>query len=271
MRRKSSGFTLIELSIVLVIIGLIAGGILVGRDLIHTAEVYKQIKQMQEYQVALNTFVLKYKCMPGDCTKATTFFGATDAGGNTIFNGNGDGLIDNNTGIGFDLDITTRWSLSLEMRGTFQQLAIAKLINFVPVSTLTTRVGKDLPAFVLNDRATFFIGANYNFEDLSAYGALGPPADYLTAYEKGNNAFYMIACDTESDSMGYWNDGCATFMAFDMLRMDQKLDDGKALTGNMLGFGGDTAVTTTNADCLINYQYKPINTTKECQAVLVIN
>ena len=57
---KSAGFTLIELSIVLVIIGLIIGGVLVGRDLIAAAQVRAQISQIEKYQTAVNTFRGKY-------------------------------------------------------------------------------------------------------------------------------------------------------------------------------------------------------------------
>ena len=46
------GFTLIELSIVLVIIGLIVGGILVGQDLINAAAIRAQIAQVEKYQTA---------------------------------------------------------------------------------------------------------------------------------------------------------------------------------------------------------------------------
>ncbi len=60
------GFTLIELSIVLVIIGLLVGGILVGRALIHAAEVRAQIAQIEKYNTAANTFRLKYGGLPGD-------------------------------------------------------------------------------------------------------------------------------------------------------------------------------------------------------------
>jgi prepilin-type N-terminal cleavage/methylation domain-containing protein len=60
------GFTLIELSIVLVIIGLIAGGVLVGRDLIAAATIRAQISQIEKYQTAVNTFRGKYGYLPGD-------------------------------------------------------------------------------------------------------------------------------------------------------------------------------------------------------------
>lgn len=83
--KYSFGFTLIELSIVLVIIGLISGGILLGSDLIRTAEIYRQIKQIEELQTATNTFRVKYNCLPGDCANAVNF------GFGTVDSDNGDG------------------------------------------------------------------------------------------------------------------------------------------------------------------------------------
>src|SRR3984957_20998129 len=61
-----NGFTLIELSIVLVIIGLIVGGILVGQDLIKAAEVRAQLLQIEKYNSAVNTFRGKFGGLPGD-------------------------------------------------------------------------------------------------------------------------------------------------------------------------------------------------------------
>lgn len=64
------GFTLIELSIVLVIIGLIVGGILVGQDLIKAAEIRATVSQMEKYATAVNTFRSKYNGLPGDLLNA---------------------------------------------------------------------------------------------------------------------------------------------------------------------------------------------------------
>ena len=83
------GFTLIELSIVLVIIGLIVGGILTGRDLIRTATARAQITQIEKYKTAVSTFLGKYNQLPGDISDPdATNFGFTTRGSSR---GQGDG------------------------------------------------------------------------------------------------------------------------------------------------------------------------------------
>jgi len=64
--RRNLGFTLIEASIVMVIIGLIIGGVVVGQDLISAAAVRSQISQIEKYQTAVRTFQGKYDYLPGD-------------------------------------------------------------------------------------------------------------------------------------------------------------------------------------------------------------
>ena len=65
-----SAFTLVELSIVLVIIGFITGGILLGKDLIHSAEIRSQVSQLQRFDSAVTTFKLKYGYLPRDISNA---------------------------------------------------------------------------------------------------------------------------------------------------------------------------------------------------------
>jgi prepilin-type N-terminal cleavage/methylation domain-containing protein len=86
---RKAGFTLIELSIVLVIIGLIIGGVLVGRDLIKAAESRAQITQMEKYSTAVRTFQVKYGYLPGDMPDPyATQFGFKPRG---LYAGEGDG------------------------------------------------------------------------------------------------------------------------------------------------------------------------------------
>jgi len=85
-----AGFTLLELSIVLVIIGLIIGAILVGKDLIKAAELRAFVSQIEKYNTAFATFKLKYDCVAGDCANTTDYFPS-------LINGDGNGLIDSSS------------------------------------------------------------------------------------------------------------------------------------------------------------------------------
>ncbi|MCS7278654.1 MAG: prepilin-type N-terminal cleavage/methylation domain-containing protein [Thermodesulfobacteriaceae bacterium] len=86
MRR--GGFTLVELAIVLVIIGLILGAILKGQELINNAKMKRLYNQYREILAAVYTYYDKYNAFPGDDPNANTRWPTINPG-----NGNGDGLI----------------------------------------------------------------------------------------------------------------------------------------------------------------------------------
>lgn len=70
--RKQSGFTLIEIAIVLVIIGLLLGGVLKGQELIQSARVRNLIAQQDGVKAAYFGFLDRYRALPGDYSQATT-------------------------------------------------------------------------------------------------------------------------------------------------------------------------------------------------------
>ncbi len=86
-RSWHTGFTLIEITIVLLIISLLAGGILAGRELINSARVRNLEITLNNIEAAYYAFIERYRQIPGDMTKtdAQTLIGdgSIDAGGNS--------------------------------------------------------------------------------------------------------------------------------------------------------------------------------------------
>lgn len=78
--KHNSGFSLVELSIVLVILGLLTGGILGGQALIKAAELRSVTTEFNTWLTAVNTFKGKYFQLPGDMNNATQFWGRADNG-----------------------------------------------------------------------------------------------------------------------------------------------------------------------------------------------
>jgi prepilin-type N-terminal cleavage/methylation domain-containing protein len=72
---RASGFSLVELSIVLVILGLLAGGILAGQSLIRASALTSVASDLHNYETAINVFKDRYNALPGDMPNATTFWG----------------------------------------------------------------------------------------------------------------------------------------------------------------------------------------------------
>ena len=87
-RDSCEGFTLIELSIVLVIIGLIVGGVLVGQDLIQASKERALVTEKEQFEQGVFAFKLKYNALPGDLPTAKmnqlglTGFNNCTSGGN---------------------------------------------------------------------------------------------------------------------------------------------------------------------------------------------
>ena len=122
MRNRKSGFTLLELAVVLVVVGLIVGGIFTSKGMIRSSQIQSALSDADAYKKNVMTFKDKYKYLPGDMPTATSFWGSLGAGcpcssatsAQTLTcNGNGDGHIDNN------YESTFAW----------QQLANANLIT----------------------------------------------------------------------------------------------------------------------------------------------
>src|SRR5690606_39453314 len=83
---RQQGFTLVEIAIVLVIIGLLLGGVLKGQELINSAKVKNMATDFRNVPVFIYGYQDKFKRLPGDDDAATTNIKASA-------NGNKNGVI----------------------------------------------------------------------------------------------------------------------------------------------------------------------------------
>jgi prepilin-type N-terminal cleavage/methylation domain-containing protein len=131
--KRNHGFTLVEIAIVLVIIGLLIGGILRGQELITTARVRTVISQGTSFKAAYYLFLDRYKYMPGDLTQqqATALLGSTGLGASAP----SDGIITYPDGL-----------------VTLQNLAVAGLITCPTCLTVTAADGPSTPTNTLTNQ-----------------------------------------------------------------------------------------------------------------------
>ena len=215
------GFSLVELSIVLVILGLLTGGILAGQNLIRAAELRAVSTQLKNYQSAVHTFRDKYFALPGDMKTATKFWGI--AAGSTgddatcaaavsatkaTCNGDGNGIV-------------TGGTPSHEAYRFWQHLANAGLIegSYNGVSSNgANSYGSSFdnsPRGKLNN-AVWFVWA---WQTHAGNGGLVAD-DYYNLFELGGIVTGLEPVAGIATSEEIWN-------------IDTKLDDGKPATGSV--------------------------------------
>ncbi len=228
--RTNRGFTLIELSIVLVVIGLIIGGIFVGKDMIRSSELNNLTSQMQQVQAAVLTFRDKYSSLPGDSANAYLFFGNACDPTPSNCNGNGNGKIEN-TG--------PSWAYQESFR-FFQHLSLAGLIpgSYTGIFNNAVTPGVNVPALKISSAASIW---PYYWDKQSYFRVNYDSAD--PADRAGERANIL--------AVGY------TFMPLrtdEAMRIDLKVDDGKPGTGDLIGAPYTNGCSTTNNPATAEYK-----------------
>ena len=84
LKARQQGFTLVEMAIVMVIIGLLLGAVFKGQELVEQAKIKNTVKKIDEVRAAVYTYLDKYNALPGDDgnnnTPTTSFNGTTNDG-----------------------------------------------------------------------------------------------------------------------------------------------------------------------------------------------
>ena len=233
--KSNQGVTLVELSIVLVIIGVLVSGVIIGSSYIRTSELQGVIKDLKSYQAAVGNFRDKYGAIPGDLTNKRNFFSIADD-----HYGNGNGRYDqSSSGSSTDVEGFLAW----------EHLAKAGLINGdFDGSSTGYQIGVNVPTSKITGSSMNFhskVGAS---EDQNIYGI-----------QKN-----MIQLTGGSYDVGLLS-------VEDAVYIDNKIDDGEPAKGVIVIYNGDmtaagcvdqspesTAVTTLqygnkNGDCSLAY------------------
>jgi len=260
------GFTLIELSIVLVIVGLIVGGILVGRDLIEAAKIRATVSQIQQYKVAANTFRLKYNGLPGDLTKSIAQdLGFTIRAG-SAGHGDGNGIIEGCSAAA----VGTLTKIGCETAVFWHDLSDAKLVA-------GTYSGTDgFIGFARLDENDFgIVPSAMAAPPIGATGSYLPEAkiqngNYFIIYADTSKNFFEIAGVTSGSLVGAYtlSNALTPLQAYNI---DIKLDDGLPLTGKVIateGTGPDIVAVPGAATCVLTggVSYNVAMTTMLCHS-----
>jgi len=237
---KTKGFTLIELSIVLVIIGLIVGGVLVGQDLVSAAGVRSTITQIEKYNQAANTFRGKYGQLPGDMDANTAAaFGFAPRTG-VAGHGNGDGVIEGECGIICWINVAAARGETGEFWADLTH-ANGQNINFIEGSyTLAEPTMTDTPVFGTTTPVNLDITG-------TAIANFFPPAKI----GRGNYIYIWCCGPLNAGTTNYFGisavNGIATVNNWDVhstpaltvkeaYAIDTKMDDGLPQSGRVMAW-----------------------------------
>ena len=253
------GFSLIELAIVLVIIGLLTGGVLLGKNLIRNADLQTVITDFTQYKSAANQFKDKYLALPGDFNEATALWGEDAAACNTAAadgtpgtcNGNGSGAANPATAVGGTGEIFQFWK-QLQLEGLIQG-------NYTGLNGATTGC---------NVNFCVIVGQNVPEAGLESAGWLL----YYDGNQSGNTTWfdgaYGHALRLGGQASLTWN-STNVLTAKELWSIDTKMDDGRPAYGTVRSYSGTLRPDCATSDTEATAEYELTLSTKGCVGVFI--
>jgi len=156
IKRRQSGFTLIEIAIVLVIIGLLLGGILKGQELINNARVKNLASDFRNIPVFIYGYQDKFRALPGDDIAASTHMSNADNASTpgTLGNGKIEGNWNSNTAT----DESFLFWQHVRLAGLAPGSTDTAALDYRPVNAVGSRLGIQSAApFTGMTSGTYFI------------------------------------------------------------------------------------------------------------------
>ncbi|MFZ4542093.1 MAG: type II secretion system protein [Rickettsiales bacterium] len=259
MQNSHQGFSLVELSIVLVILGLLVGGILSGQSLIRASQLRGITTEQQRHFAAIHTFRDKYFMLPGDMNNATSFWGKDNvncaAHTGTVAtpgtcNGDADGQFD-------------MWDENYRL---WQHLANAGLIegSFLgyvsPATSATTpTIASQVPTSKVSSNA--YWTAAY----ISQLGTINHEFGYAAVPDIRSN--YVLLSNRSS---GWWLNP-NVLKPEEAWNIDTKTDDGKPFTGSVRSSNWNSAVASCLESNTATSNYNLTSSTNLCPLGFILN
>jgi prepilin-type N-terminal cleavage/methylation domain-containing protein len=217
MKSKQAGFTLIEIAIVLVIIGLLLGGVLKGQELINSAKVKNLATDFKNVPVYIYGYQDKFRALPGDDSQAASHVsgGKTCTGTSTTAGSPcnlSNGMIDGN------------WNDTTIASESFVFWQHVRLAGLAPGSTDTTQGAAYLPTNATGGIVGVQSGTNST--------TLTPMKDAATTVEAIRGSY--IVCS-------------AGILGKFAKQLDIQMDDGNTASGSMMAGVQTTAGTPIQA------------------------
>lgn len=217
---RNSGFTLVELAIVLVIIGLLVGGVLVGQDLIRAAEINSTATQLTKYDTAANTFRTRFNGYPGDLRNPDRYPLAFAGANGAIGRANGDNVIQSGAcsdANGYGGESALFWT-HLSQANLIPE-AVNSVVDYSVVTAVNPIADGNLPQARLGN------------------------GNRIHITNVGGRNFYVMANFASSAATTCTLTATRALTPLSAFQIDSKIDDGNAATGSTISVANAAAPT----------------------------